>query len=180
MNMGKTILAIAMSSVMMTAAHAGTDQGHGDITFHGSVIDAPCSIDSKSMHQDVDLGSISKKQLSGGGKSTPVAVNIQLHDCDLSTAKGATITFSGTAGDSAAGLDGSFAVNGDGKGVGVVITDLTDHVMKPGKASDLDLSNLFDGDNELQFKAYVQGSSTADAVTAGSFTSVANFMMAYQ
>ncbi len=180
MKMGKTILAIAMSSAMMTGAHAATDQGHGAITFHGSIIDAPCSIDANSQKQDIELGSISKKTLSAGGKSTPVAVDIKLHDCDLSTAKGATITFNGTAGASASGLDGAFAVNGDGKGVGVVITDIAGVVIKPGAPSTIDLTKMYDGDNQLNFQAYVQGSSVKDAVTAGSFTSVANFMMAYQ
>ncbi|EQB4817735.1 TPA: fimbrial protein [Citrobacter amalonaticus] len=178
MNMNKLLLAMAFSSVLAAGAHAADDMGHGKITFKGSVIDAPCSIDAKSLDQTIQLGAISKNQLAGGGKSTPVPLNIQLHDCDSATANKASITFNGIAGDQAAGLDGSFAVTGQGAGVGVVIADLGGKVIKPGVAADLAPMNS--GDNELAFQAYVQGSSASGAVTPGNFASVANFMMTYQ
>ncbi|MDO2449524.1 hypothetical protein [Enterobacter vonholyi] len=63
MNAKKILLAMALSSLMAAGAHAAsTDQGHGKITFLGSVIDAPCSIDAKSLDQTIQLGAISKNQ----------------------------------------------------------------------------------------------------------------------
>ncbi|MFS9383010.1 type 1 fimbrial protein [Citrobacter sp. ANG330] len=176
--MNKLLMTIALSSVLVAGANAADDQGHGKITFKGSIIDAPCSIDAKSLDQTIQLGAISKNQLAGGGKSTPVPLNIQLHDCDAATANKASITFSGIAGDSAAGLDGSFAVTGQGAGVGVVIADLGGNVIKPEIKTSLPA--LSSGNNELEFQAYVQGSSASNAVTPGNFASVANFMMTYE
>lgn len=178
MNAKKILLAMAVSSVMTAGAHAATDQGHGKITFVGSVIDAPCSIDAKSLDQTIQLGAISKNQLSGGGKSTPVSFDIQLHDCDSTTAKKASITFNGIAGDSTGGLDSVFAVTGQATGVGVGISDMGGKAIKPGTKASLAAMN--DGDNDLQFLAFVQGSTASGAVTPGTFASVANFMMTYE
>ncbi|MFA1017992.1 fimbrial protein [Enterobacter sp. SAT-E-asb] len=178
MNAKKILLAMALSSLMAAGAHAATDQGHGKITFLGSVIDAPCSIDAKSLDQTVQLGAISKNQLADGGKSTPVGFDIQLHDCDAATANKASITFNGLAGDQTGGLDGAFAVTGQAAGVGVVIADMGGKVIKPSTKSALAAMN--DGDNDLQFLAYVQGSTVSGAVVPGNFTSIANFMMTYE
>lgn len=178
MNAKKILLLTALSSLMSVGAHASTDQGHGKITFNGSIIDAPCSIDGLSLEQDIQLGAISKNQLADGGKSTPVNFDIQLHDCDSATANKASITFNGLAGDQAEGLDSAFAVNGQGSGVGVVISDMGGNVIKPSTKTALATMN--DGDNDLQFMAYVQGSTASAAVVPGSFNSVVNFMMTYE
>lgn len=178
MNMKKVALVAVMASGMvMSTAHAA-NQGGGKITFNGSIIEAPCSIDAGSENQSKELGAISMKHLSGGGKSTPIDFNIQLHDCDVVTAKNATVTFNGVAGDQSAGLDGALAVTGQGSGVGVVITDMGGNIIKPNEKSPK--MPLFEGDTNLQFQAYVQGSSASGAVKAGKFTSVANFMMDYK
>ncbi|MBL5841189.1 type 1 fimbrial protein [Enterobacter asburiae] len=179
MNMKKLVLAVAMASGMaMSGANAATDQGHGKITFKGAIIDAACSIDASSLDQTHDLGAISMKKLDGGGKSTPINFNIQLHDCDTATAKNATVKFNGVAGDASEGLDGALAVTGQGSGVGVVITNMGGKPIKPNMASP-DVA-LNDGDNNLEFQAYVQGASASGAVVPGAFTSVANFVMQYK
>lgn len=155
------------------------DAGHGTVTFTGSVIDAACSIKSGSIDQSVDLGAISKAQLTNGGKSNPVDFSIGLQNCDLSTAANATVTFNGTAGDAANGLDKAFMVTGQASGgVGVVITDNTGgKIIEPGQTSDEFTLNA--GANDLEFKAYVQGASSS-AIVAGDFKSVANFVMEYK
>ena len=177
MNMKKIALAAAVFTAMITGANA-KDQGHGTLTFKGSVIDAPCSIDAKSLDQTIQLGAISKDQLKSGGTSTPVGFDIQLHDCDAATANKASITFNGYAGSSTDGLDNSFAVTGDGTGVGVTITDLGGKIIKPNTASDL--PPMADGDNDLKFQAYVQGTTASAGAVPGAFQSVANFVMSYQ
>ncbi|HEO9718464.1 TPA: type 1 fimbrial protein [Morganella morganii subsp. morganii] len=179
MSMKKVVLALAVSSVMAMTAQAA-NQGGGKINFHGEVIDAACSIDANSLKQTVELGSVAKVQLAKGGKSTPVDFTIQLHNCDITSGKTATVSFNGIAGDSAKGLDKAFGVSGPASGsMGVVITDAGGNVIAPG-----DTSNAFtlnDGDNELNFKAYMQGDSNASKVVApGAFTATADFVMAYQ
>lgn len=178
MNMKKLVLAAAVSCVMATAANASEDMGHGKITFKGSVIDAPCSIDAKSLDQTIQLGAISKNQLAKGGKSTPVDFSIVLHDCDTATFTTASIAFNGYAGEAADGLDSSFAVTGQGAGVGVTLTNMGGKVLKPNVANDL--PPLADGDNELEFQAFVQGTTASAGATPGTFQSIANFVMDYQ
>lgn len=182
MNMKKIVCAVAMASAMATgaanaAAAAGTDQGHGKIKFEGTVIEAACSIDAKSIDQTIQMGAIAAHALDKNGKSTPVDFSIQLHDCDTSMGGTATVAFNGIAGDKGAGLDQAFATTGTaGGGVGVVITDLGGVAIAPNSQSSA--INLADGDNKLEFQAYVLGSQSS--VIPGAFSSVANFVMDYQ
>lgn len=90
------------------------DLGHGDIKFTGSIIDAPCSIDGASGDQTVVLGQIAAHQMAKGGKSTPVPFFIQLHDCDTTTMKSATVTFIGAANPDST-LSDTFATVGQAK-----------------------------------------------------------------
>ncbi|MEG0866480.1 MAG: type 1 fimbrial protein [Hafnia sp.] len=180
--MKKIVCAVAMASVMVTGAvnaASNVDQGHGKIKFEGSVIEAACSIDSKSIDQTVQLGSIASHALKSGGKSTPVDFSIKLHDCDTSVGSGsATVAFNGIAGESASGLDKAFATTGQaGGGVGVTITDLGGVIIAPNSSSTA--MTLADGDNELAFQAYVMGSNATGGVIPGTFNSVANFVMDY-
>ncbi|WP_455817197.1 fimbrial protein [Pseudomonas cerasi] len=82
MNLNKTILAafVALGSISMVHA---ADQGHGKITFTGSIIDAPCSISPESIDQTVELGQISNIALKDGGKSTPKFFSIKLENCSF-------------------------------------------------------------------------------------------------
>lgn len=179
MSMKKVVLALAVSSAMAMTAQAA-NQGSGKINFEGEVIDAACSIDANSLKQTVPLGSVAKVQLAKGGKSTPVDFSIQLHNCDITSGKTATVSFNGVTGDAAEGLDKAFAVSGPAAGaMGVVITDAGGNVVVPGDKSGA--FTLNDGDNLLNFKAYMQGASTASkAVAPGKFTATADFVMAYQ
>lgn len=178
MSMKKIVFALAVSSVVAMTAQAA-NQGGGKVNFHGEVIDAACSIDANSLKQTVELGSVAKVQLVKGGKSTPVDFAIQLHNCDTTKGKTATVTFNGVKGDPAEGLDNAFGVSGPAAGVlGVVVTDAGGSVIAPGAVSSA--FTLNGGDNELNFKAYMQGASSASkAVAPGQFTATADFVMTY-
>ncbi|OBU10325.1 fimbrial protein [Morganella psychrotolerans] len=162
----------------MTAQAAS--QGGGKINFHGEVIDAACSIDANSLKQTVELGSVAKVALYKGGKSTPVDFAIQLHNCDITDKTTTTVQFKGIAGESAEGLDKAFAVSGAAAGaLGVVVTDAGGNVIAPGSKSSV--FTLNEGDNELNFKAYMQGAANASsAIAPGGFTATADFLMDYQ
>ncbi|MBC4010972.1 type 1 fimbrial protein [Morganella morganii] len=179
MSMKKIVLALAVSSVVAMTAQAA-NQGGGKVNFHGEVIDAACSIDANSLKQTVELGSVAKVQLAKGGKSTPVDFTIQLHNCDTTSAGTTTVSFNGVKGDAAEGLDKAFSVSGPATGaLGVVVTDAGGNVIEPNTSSSAFALN--DGDNTLNFKAYMQGASGASkAVAPGEFTATADFVMAYQ
>ncbi|ROJ30927.1 fimbrial protein [Morganella morganii] len=179
MSMKKVVLALAVSSAMVMTAQAA-NQGGGKINFKGEVIDAACSIDANSVKQTVELGSVAKVQLAKGGKSTPADFTIQLHNCDISSGNTATVTFNGMTGEAADGLSGAFNVSGPSAGLlGVVVTQEDGTIITPGKASSA--FALANGDNELRFKAYMQGSTAAStAVPVGAFTATADFVMEYK
>ncbi|HCM63142.1 MAG TPA: fimbriae major subunit [Morganella sp. (in: Bacteria)] len=179
MSMKKIVLALAVSSVVAMTAQAA-NQGGGKVQFHGEVIDAACSIDANSLKQTVELGSVAKVQLYKGGKSTPVDFSIQLHNCDITDKSTTTVTFKGIAGDAAEGLNNAFAVSGPASGaLGVVVTDAGGKVIAPESASSA--FTLNEGDNELNFKAYMQGAAAASsAIAPGAFTATADFVMDYQ
>ncbi len=126
MKLNKIMLAAVMAFGVSTVANAAVkDQGHGKVTFSGSIIDAPCSIAPESLDQTVELGAISNVALKSGGKSTPRNFQIKLENCELTSkdpGKNNTValTFSGSASDVDAKLLG---ITGTAKGAGIAITD---------------------------------------------------------
>ncbi|EOV8484588.1 fimbrial protein [Klebsiella aerogenes] len=177
MTFNKTILAglIALSSVAM--ANAATDQGHGKVTFTGSIIDAPCSIAPESIDQTVDLGQISKAALQNSGQSTPRNFEIMLENCSFgtpATKNKVSVTFTGM--ESAAD-NGLLGITGTAKGASIAITDASGKVIELGEPTKE--QNLQDGNNTLSFAAYMQGDGASATITEGDFQAVTDFTLAY-
>ncbi|QKN79769.1 fimbrial protein [Scandinavium goeteborgense] len=185
MKFAKLALVVCMSVAGMNSALAagpsgdaptGVDQGHGQITFTGSIIDAPCSISPESQDQTVPLGEISSAALKDGGTSTAVPFTIDLDNCDTSglTDKTVSVTFTGAASDVGTNL---LALNGDAKGAGIGIKDVAGNDIVLGTATDP--QNVNDSNNQLHFSAFLQGDNASGAIIPGGFTSVAQFTLAY-
>lgn len=160
----------------MNSFAAVPDQGHGQIKFTGSIIDAPCSITPDSSNQNVYLGQVSALSLKDGGKSTPVPFSISLEKCDTVTKKSVAATFTGAEKGDLLGITGS------AKGAGIVLTDGSGSVIKLGTTTSAQA--IMDGSNSLSFSAYLQGSmgedgKTAATVVPGEFTSTANYALSY-
>ncbi|MBH2998641.1 type 1 fimbrial protein [Serratia marcescens] len=170
------VLAFGVTSV----AHAA-DQGHGTVTFKGSIIDAPCSITPETVDQTVNLGQVSNVALKDGGQSTPKNFQVKLENCELTDKapgknNAVTITFTGASSVDDTKLLG---ITGTAKGAGIAITDGAGKLIELGKASSA--QSLGNGSNTLSFAAYLQGSKASNAVvTPGDFQSVADFTLAYQ
>ncbi|OKB67977.1 fimbria A protein [Serratia marcescens] len=175
--LNKTILAAVIAFGATSMAQA--DQGHGKVTFTGSIIDAPCSITPESIDQTVDLGQISNVALSDGGKSTPRNFSIDLENCtfgddgagNLNKNK-VTVTFTGM--ESAAD-NGLLAVTGTAQGASIAIADGSGQIIKLGQPTKP--HSLQNGKNTLSYAAYMQGDGAA--VTEGEFQAVADFTLAY-
>ncbi|HEP1044383.1 TPA: fimbrial protein [Serratia marcescens] len=180
MKLNKIMLAAVMALGVSSLAHAA-DQGHGKVTFSGSIIDAPCSIAPEALDQTVELGAISSVALKNGGKSTPRNFDIKLENCELITTgagknNAVTLTFTGATSAADSKLLG---ITGTAKGAGVAITDGAGNDITLGKATNAQA--LQNGANSLSFAAYLQGSSASTAVIVpGEFQSVADFTLAYQ
>ncbi|CAM4155813.1 fimbrial protein [Serratia silvae] len=178
MKLNKIMMVAVMAFGMSSLAHAAVkDQGHGKVTFTGSIIDAPCSITPDSIDQTIELGQISKVALKDGGKSTPRNFSIDLENCEVGEKDNnkVTVTFTGMESIASNGLLG---ITGTAKGASVAITDGSGKVIELGKATKAQL--LQNGNNTLSFAAYMQGDGASAAVTEGEFQTVADFTLAYQ
>lgn len=177
MKFSKSVLSvIVVLSMVAGAAHAATppkDQGHGKVTFTGSIIEAPCSISPKDVDQIVPLGEIANKALESNGKSAPHAFEIELINCNLDTIKTVETTFTGAADTNDATMLG---VTGSASGIGIVLTDGSGKPITLGQATEGQI--LQNGTNTLVFSAYVQGDG-ASAIIPGTFSSVTNFTLQY-
>ncbi|CAI0927135.1 fimbrial protein [Serratia entomophila] len=183
MKLNKIMMAAVLAFGVSSVAHAAVkDQGHGTVTFTGSIIDAPCSITPESVDQTVNLGQVSNVALKDGGKSTPKNFQIKLENCELTTAEGAgknnTVSLTFTGASSAADKD-LLGITGTAKGAGIAITDGAGNNITLGKPSNA--QTLQNGNNTLSFAAYLQGSKASGAaIVPGEFQSVADFTLAYQ
>jgi len=171
--------ALAVIGLASQAALAGPD---GTINFTGQIVDTPCSVSPNSANLQVPLGSVARTSLDGGAgkKSTPAKFTINLLGCGA-TAKGATVTFSGsgdTVVNDALKLSnaGTVGASGSATGVAVEIGDSAGTKIPLGSASAS--YALGSGDNALQFQAaYV---STGSTVTSGPANATAQFTVAYK
>lgn len=174
MKFNKCAMAAVMALGVSSFAYAAKDQGHGKVTFTGSIIDAPCSVHPDSEDQVVNLGQISNVALKNQGKSNPRNFDIKLENCDITTLKTVTTTFSGAK---AAGNAKLIGLAGTASGAGVAISH-NGAVVELGKPTGpLTLSN---GDTTIHFAAYLQGESASSAIVPGDFSAVANWTLAYQ
>lgn len=174
MKLNKMMLAAAMTLSTISMAHAA-NQGAGTVTFKGSIIDAPCSIDPGTIDQTIKLGDIASGQLKNGGKSTPQDILIKLIGCDVTTAKNVTTTFTGNESEAVPGL---LAMKGSARGASIAINDLDGKLLPLSTASKS--LKIEDGQATLRFSAHLQGDGASAAITPGEFNSVADFTLAYQ
>lgn len=176
MNLNKTLLATVIAFGSVSMAHAA-DQGHGKVTFTGSIIDAPCSISPESIDQTVEMGQISNAALKDGGQSTPRNFEIKLENCSFGTpaAKNkVSLTFTGI--ESTAG-NGLLGITGNAGGASLAITQPDGQIIKLGKATTE--QTLQEGNNTLSFAAYMQGDGASAKITEGNFQAVTDFTLAY-
>jgi type 1 fimbria pilin len=179
MNVNKIVVALGLTFAFVAgaanAATTGSGAGGGTVHFKGSIINAACSIDPESVDQTVNLGEVSNIVLKDAGKSDPVPFAIQLHNCDTTAAQTATVSFSGMAD---ANNQQALGLNGSASGAGIIISDQSSQPIKLG--DDSAPIKLIDGDNQLNFAAYLQGDGASTPVVPGGFDSVATFAMKYQ
>lgn len=162
----------------------------GKINFTGSVVAAPCAVDTSTNGQTVALGQIATNQLAKkGATGSAMPFTIKLIGCDLSPQTGAadgtsnytkaSIQFSGSTIDS-----DTLALTADGAGqqsaqnVGIQIFQ-NNSVVKVDGSADTTSQNIIAGENELPFSAtYVATSESA--VTAGTANGSVNFKVNYE
>lgn len=183
-------LALGMTATGVYAEDVAT-AGSGQITFHGYILEAACSIGSDSENQTVELGQIAASQLADQGTSSPKVFSIDLENCRMNvsmdennqpvtTAPMVTVKFGGSAALNADGTTDTnkFGIMGTASGAGVVITDASSAIIPVGGSSEA--RELIEGNNTLAFSAYLQGLDDNSAIKAGEFTSIADFTLSYE
>ncbi|MBD9383494.1 fimbrial protein [Achromobacter sp. ACM02] len=150
----------------------------GRINFIGEIVDAPCDVSPQATNLVVPLGKVSRTTLDGavGKYSTPAQFELQLANCSA-TAKGASVTFTGTADTiNTDTLAIGIGELGSATGVAVELRDSTQKKIKLGAESPE--YTLRAGTNNLKFGAvYV---STANTVTVGPANATAQFTVNYK
>lgn len=173
----KSIAVAAIASLGLISA-ANADQGHGKVTFIGSIIDAPCSIKAGDEDQTINLGQVANVVLQNEGKSTPVPFYIHLENCQFGSpaAKNkVTVLFTGAKSDV---NDKLLGITGSAKGAGVAMT-------AQGGSELIELGiptaeqTLADGSNTLAFAAYMQGEAQGNTIVEGAFQAVTDFQLNY-
>lgn len=173
-------LGMALVSGFANAAPSGTatpsatgGQGHGTVHFKGEIIDAPCSIAPESADQTVDLGQVSNSALANKGTSTPVPFDIKLQNCDISTYKTVTATWSGTPD---VNMQSAWGITGTASGAAIVLRDASEKQIKLGEETSP--TTLTADNTTIAMSAFLQGDG--QPVVPGAFTGVADFVLAYQ
>jgi major type 1 subunit fimbrin (pilin) len=175
--MKKAIFTAAALAVLSSSVFAAppANGNPGTITFNGEITAGACGISADTLDQTVDLGQVPASDFKKiGDRSQAKSFNINLTDCDTTTAKNAFFTFTGTSDTAVPGL---FAVTGGASDVGIRLQSSAGDYLDNGteQKSAVVLSN---GNNVVQFGAMYE--STAATVTPGVADSVANFTVRYQ
>lgn len=176
MNFKKAAVAIALfAGIGISASSFAAD---GTITFKGTITSAACTVTDPSSTGTggvVDFGTVSSDALKGAGtKAMPVGFNISLTNCPSTVSK-ASVVFDGVADSTNSkllALDSSSTA----KGFGIALYDQNDAQI--GVKEKSNAYSISTGDNQLAFNARLMSTSTA--VTAGNFTSSADFTVNYQ
>lgn len=196
----KSLISAAMVAATVSAAPAfaesipTTDNGHGTITFSGSVIDAPCSIPSESQNINVDLGEVGSARLKGeNSTSDSVPVVIHLTGCSFETpsvesspVKFSKVTVSFTNVNAPETTDGTLdkgvIKNMDPTPASHVAIQLLGPDYKPvnlsatGKGSEIQLETT-SADNSLNF--YARMISVAGSATPGGVGATITYKLKY-
>ncbi|MFC0225785.1 fimbrial protein [Serratia aquatilis] len=180
MKMNKLMLAVVMAMGVTSIGANAANGGAGKINFSGDILDAPCSIaeGNNGDGQNVNLGQVARVKLANQGTSKPTNFAIQLVGCDA-TAIGKTVSITFGGASAGPGADANLlGITGTAKGAGVVVTDGNSNQIVLGQKTTL--RKMIEGDNTLNFSAYLKGLTASAPVVPGEFTSVADFTLDYE
>lgn len=183
MNM-KLMSASVATGLMLLAGAAQADVvtvNGGTVHFEGKLINAACSVSTKSANQTVQLGQYRTAMFTKvGDTSALIPFTIVLNDCDPSVAQTAAVSFSGQAdavNNSLLAIASSENTS-TAKGVGIEILDEASNPLKPDGGVTSVAHTLFEGTNTLNFSARYK--ATAATTSPGQANADATFIMKYE
>ncbi|MDR0218426.1 MAG: type 1 fimbrial protein [Enterobacteriaceae bacterium] len=175
MKLNKLAMVLGLGVALTAGAANAADQGHGKVRFHGSIVDAPCTLKSNDIN--VYMGEISNQVLlAKDGASPDKKFKIELEGCTIATKKEVRASFDGMTVE---GNKKLLAISGTAKGAGIEITPVSNNHALALDYSDEVVQPLLDGNNDMDFTARVKRDGTENIVP-GTFEAIATFALNYQ
>lgn len=113
------------------------EQENGSLRMHGSVIEAACTINTGNNEQSIDIGTVPISKILRDGKGPGIPFHIRLTNCSplgvtyqQKRLQGVHIIFDGQAENRVL-----FALEGNGSGEGIAITDADGLQIFPGQTT---------------------------------------------
>ncbi|WP_414891526.1 fimbrial protein [Pseudomonas serboccidentalis] len=151
-------------------------QGVGRVDMRGSIVETACAIDTLSRDQTIDMATMPLSQIIRDGSGVGRPFSVRLVNCvlprlgsGLAVWRQFQATFDGRA-DS-----GFFGVDGNARGVALMIADSYGSIAVPG--APLPLAELVSGDKVLNYSMRLVGNN--QALRSGDYYSTIRFKIDY-
>ncbi|WPN65641.1 fimbrial protein [Pseudomonas sp. P9_35] len=151
-------------------------QDVGRVDMRGSIVETACAIDISSRDQAIDMATIPLSQIIRDGSGVDQPFSVRLVSCvlprlgsGLAAWRQFQVTFDGRA-DS-----GFFGVDGNARGVALMIADSHGSIAVPG--APLPLADLVPGDKVLNYSMRLVGNN--QALRSGNYYSTIRFKIDY-
>lgn len=181
--MKRKILTVSLLIAMPLSVMAAD----GDITFNGKVVASACTLKgidggTQTTGAIVTLADVTPKSFIGaGGYAGMKDFTIDLKDCDITTVKNASVSFSGTPDTADNSILKNNAATTPAAGVGIAILEndgATPVSINGGEPSAKQI--LLAGDTSLKFKVAYKANTSTPAVTAGDVSAKSFIDVTYQ
>ncbi|KMJ43326.1 fimbrial protein [Xenorhabdus khoisanae] len=169
------ISSLFVSSVFMSAAHAAD----GEIKFTGKITATACKVDSNSINQTVNMGTISSSSFNGvGSTSAATRFSIQLTDCPTKVGE-ARVKFDGHTHVNNPKLLALTSASEESSATGVAIALYEDDSNTLIPLAENSRTQSFSGKKATQLNFIAKYMAIDKTVTPGSGDAVANFTIVY-
>ncbi|MFB0713446.1 fimbrial protein [Buttiauxella noackiae] len=169
--------AVIAAGITSASAFAVVAPTNGVIQLKGELVESACGLAASSSPVTVDFGQIPTSALAKNKQAGNVHKEIELQDCDTTTAKTAKVTYTPNTVDVDNSALAAFT-SGTAKGAGIGLIDNGNQPVVWGHASSP--VTLVNGTNHIPFVAYVKADTASTTVTPGTFQSEINFQIDYQ
>ena len=157
---------------------AQENMGKGKVTVSGEIVESACTISTDDIWQEIDFGNLSLGEFAEGNTPASMPLSIQLINCALDKRDGAawssaSITFDGERDKYFSDM---FAMTGDGKGIGINLTDIKGNKAIPGQS----LPDVLIQEETTYLNFNLTLERNGDVLTPGKLSSFLRFMVSYQ
>nr|WP_314419749.1 fimbrial protein [uncultured Erwinia sp.] len=167
----RVFLCMMLMLAYSSGASAAGNNGYGNISIRGVVIDAPCSVAPGDEDLQVNFGQVASAALSNGRTSAEQSFSIRLLRCSPQIRDQVRIMFSGNTFS-----DGLYKPGNTDTSFGIGIRDAQGGPVVNGQP--VAWQDLVDGNNALRFSAFLKGREKT--ITPGEFQAQVLFYLEYQ